>query len=656
MIETYNIKPLRIIGVLCFLTAMLLGSPSQADAATEPVVAHDVTLKLEGKTLPQPVPPIIVDDRLYIGVRAVGEAVGGVVDWNPDTRQVTVTRRSDKLVLTIDKPGAMLNGQPVSLETPPLIYADRTMVPLRFISETLGGGVNWEATTRTADILAKPARITAIDYTNGVGKATYKLTFSEPLTQVAPQQAGSKLAFTLYPALATGATLPPKGDGLVKAIGLTEGWRQVRFELEFSQVPTHRHKLSPDGTQLIIELDHMVTGAAFQKEGRIAMVNIAGTGKLSYTTLKLTNPDRLVVDIPGRLAPGTPASVDLNQGFLQKVRLAQFKPDTVRAVIDMSANPPAKIVQTDQGLQVQFVPQITAVKTERLSGKAKITFTGTLPVDATVKAVPDKKQVLITIPQGISGLTAPTVKVADGAIDTITVAPAGNNASLITIQLPYYLGHTVLSKNGEAAIVLEVVASPIYGKRIWIDAGHGKVPGGKDDPGTIGKVLKVYEKDVNLKVALELQKLLQAAGATVYMTRTGNEGPDFTNRPALVNALKPPVDLFLSIHHNSAASPTVRGIETYYWTTNPKSKRVAELVHPQVVKALGFPDRRIRSDSFFVIKATLAPSVLLELGYLSSPEEEKAIADPKYPARAAEGIKNGVFQYYWQEIQPATTN
>ncbi|HWH68184.1 MAG TPA: N-acetylmuramoyl-L-alanine amidase, partial [Candidatus Sulfotelmatobacter sp.] len=235
------------------------------------------------------------------------------------------------------------------------------------------------------------------------------------------------------------------------------------------------------------------------------------------------------------------------------------------------------------------------------------------------------------------------------------------NASLITIALPYYFGHTVVSKNGDSSIVVDLITSPVYGKRIWIDAGHGRIPGAKDDPGSIGKTYGTLEKTVNLQVALELQRKLQAAGATVYMTRTGDEGLDFTQRPALVNAVKPAIDLFVSIHHNSASDLKVRGIETYYWTTNPKSRTAAQKIHPALVKGLGFPDRNVRQDSFYVIKETKAPAVLLELGYLSNAAEEKAIAEPgvvakTYPAKAAEAIKNGILDYFTQEIKPAAAN
>ena len=61
-------------------------------------------------------------------------------------------------------------------------------------------------------------------------------------------------------------------------------------------------------------------------------------------------------------------------------------------------------------------------------------------------------------------------------------------------------------------VVVDLARSPLYGKRIWIDAGHGKIPGGADDPGAIGTTYGTREKVVNLEVALALQRLLEEAG------------------------------------------------------------------------------------------------------------------------------------------------
>ncbi|HWI61106.1 MAG TPA: N-acetylmuramoyl-L-alanine amidase family protein [Symbiobacteriaceae bacterium] len=626
--------------------------------------APTVNITVEGQPLQMPVPPVIVEDRTMVGVRFVGEAVGGTLNWDPVTRKVTVTRRSDTVILTVGSTQALVNNQAVELPVAPQIVNDRTMVPLRFIAEALGGTVEWDANTRTVNILRKPTVVSGMTYSNDPDRGRIVLTLSEAPLRVTPRTDGSTLSLELYPATVT-MSQPDRRilDAMVKELHLQTEGRTVRLAVQLWNTQNFRYTLSPDGNQLTVEIDHNVTAYQLQQDNRITNVDISATGKVKYTAFALSNPPRVVVDMPGvHLAQGVPETQAVTNPYITQIRAADRGADGVRMVLDLKAGVAFEALATDSGVRVQFLPRIEAVTTEKLQGKTRLTFTGTLPMDAKVTALADQRQIRIEVPQAKSALVSNVLKFADGTIDTVTVAPGATpNSSLITIALPYYLGHTVVSKAGDTNIIIDLVNSPIFGKRIWIDAGHGKIPGAKDDPGSIGKTYGTYEKAVNLQVALELQRKLQAAGATVFMTRTGDEGVDFTQRPALVNAVKPAVDLFVSIHHNSSTTLTVRGIETYYWTTNPKSRLVAQKLHAAIVKGLGFPDRNVRQDAFFVIKETKVPAVLLELGYLSNAVEEKAIGEPgvvvkTYPAKAAEAIKNGIFDYYWQEIRTAVAN
>lgn len=663
MIEIHNIKLPKMI-LLALLSALIVTVwATSGRAEAQPTV----NVNVEGQPLVMQVPPIIVSDRTMVGVRSVGEAVGGELIWDPINRQVTVIRRSDKIILTVGSTQALVNGQAVTLEVAPQIVNDRTMVPLRFIAEALGGTVEWDAATRTVNILRKPTAISGMTYTNGADKSRIVLNLSEPLLSVMPTAVGNDLTIDLYPAtLAFTPTDTQVLDGLVKGLRLTADGRTVRLTAQLSSTPSFRYVLSPDGTRLTIELDHTLTGYQVQQDNRIATVNIGATGKVTYTHFPVNSPApaRIVLDIPAvHLSANVPESFDVaNNPYVARIRAADKGADGVRVVLDLKVAASYEVIPTDGGLQVQILPRIETIKTEQLQGKTRLSINASLPMDAKVTAIPERKLIQVEIPQGRSALPHNLLTYADGAIDTITVSPgAARDSAIITIALPYYLGHTLISKAGDASVVIDMVSSPLLGRRIWIDAGHGKIPGAKDDPGSVGKTYGTYEKVVNLQVALELQKRLQAAGAIVHMTRTGDEGLDFTQRPALVNAVKPAVDLFVSIHHNSSTNATVRGTETYYWTTNPKSRVVAQFMHPAIVKGLGFPDRKIRQDSFYVIKETKAPSVLLELGYLSNAAEEHAIAEPgtvvkTYPAKAAEAIKNGIFDYFWQEIKAAAAN
>jgi len=661
MIEIQNMKITKIFVLVLAALLSLSAGPRTAGAAAP----LDVSITVEGIPLAMPVPPIIIEGRMLVGVRSVGEAVGGTVDWDPAKKAATVTRRADTVVLTLGKREALVNGKSMTMDVPAQLVGDRTMVPLRFIAEALGGAVEWNPDTMTANILRKPTFITALNYVRDVGKTRVVLTLSEPPISVKSLATADSLTLDLFPAtINTDQPTQLPFDALMKVVGLQAEGRTVHLQAQLWNPPAYRQFLSPDGTQLTIEFDYTVTGIQYMQDGRIPILNVASTGRLNYTTLDLADPTRLVLDLAGtHLSPLVPAAMDAGPTLVSRIRTGLFTrdPDTARVVLETTKKHPYDIVSTDLGLQVRFVPRLETVKTEKLQGKTRLTFATSLPIDAKVAVADNKKAITIEIPQAISELKESVIKIADGTIDTVTVARGTvKDSTLITVALPYYLGHTVVSKSGDAAVLLEIITSPVFGKRIWIDAGHGKIPGGANDPGATGTTYKTSEAEINLKVALELQKRLQDAGAIVFMTRTGIDGVNFTDRPDLVNAQKPPIDAFISIHHNSMpGGPAVRGTETYYWSTNPKSKALAAKVHPAVVTALGFPDRKIRNDqSFVVIKYTLAPAILVELGYLSNAAEEKAIAEPgvavkTYPGKAADGLKNGIFEYFWQEIQSA---
>lgn len=668
MIDTQNMKITKFMFLVLAACGILALMPLSAAAATPvPHAPPVINITVEGKRLEMPVPPAIVENRLLVGARFVAEAVGAEVGWNPATRQVTITRRSDMVIITLNKKEALVNGKTVVMEVPAQVVSDRTLVPLRFIAEALGGAAEWDQQTRTANILRKPTAVTDMKYIRDVGKTRLELSLSEPLLQVSPVETPEKaVLLDLYPAVIT-ADKPflILLDSLMRSAVLSVDGRTVRLNAQLWHQPTARQYLSPDGMTLTVEFAHTITGINHTVDGRVPIVSIASNGRLNYSTLELSDPSRLVFDLAGvRLGKEIPTTVDINQTPVSRIRAGQFSaaPEIARVVLDLVKSHPPEIVSTDLGIQLKFIPQVDVIKADKLQGKTRLTLPFSLPVDSLVTWAADRKQIQVHIPQGRSVMKESLIKVADGTIDTVEVADGPlPNSMVITVSLPYYLGHTVVSKSGDASVIIDIISSPVYGKRIWVDAGHGKIPGGKDDPGAIGATTKVKEKDLNLWIAQELKKQLEGAGAVVLMTRTGDEGIDFTERPDLVNKQRPPVDLFLSIHHNSTTNSTTRGTETYYWTTNPKSKILAEKIHPQLLKALGFPDRKVRQESFLVIQKTTMPAVLLELGYLSNPVEEKLIAEPgvavrTYPGKVAAAITAGIFDYFWQEIRPAGTN
>lgn len=184
--------------------------------------------------------------------------------------------------------------------------------------------------------------------------------------------------------------------------------------------------------------------------------------------------------------------------------------------------------------------------------------------------------------------------------------------------------------------------SLLKGKTIVVDPGHG----GKDT-GAIGLLKPVYERDVNMAVALVLANKLKAAGAHVILTRHSNdEFVSLAERVKLANENK--ADLFISIHQNQyPKDPSVNGTITYYYNT-AKSKPLAEVIEKQAISSLNGNESQseITQDKFYVISQNTRPAVLVEGCFLSNEEDLNNSILPDYQENLSSGIYHGILEYF----------
>src|SRR6056297_2667820 len=102
------------------------------------------SIMARGRNMKFDTPPVIKDGRTLIPVRAVSEAFGANVAWDPMQRTVTIVRGETEIVLGIDSMEAMVNGEQAPLDVPPEIMGGRTVVPLRFVLEKMGWECKWD--------------------------------------------------------------------------------------------------------------------------------------------------------------------------------------------------------------------------------------------------------------------------------------------------------------------------------------------------------------------------------------------------------------------------------------------------------------------------------------------------------------------------------
>lgn len=195
----------------------------------------------------------------------------------------------------------------------------------------------------------------------------------------------------------------------------------------------------------------------------------------------------------------------------------------------------------------------------------------------------------------------------------------------------------------------------LAGVKIAIDPGHGGMhTGGKGNGG-------LMEKDINLAVALDLQKILVSWGARVVMTRVQDGqfhvqvDDDLDARVGIVNAAKP--DLFLSIHTNYVANAGPRGFEVWVprcsGQRNAQSRDLADLLRKELADVWGnAQDRGTKDDhNLRVLKGTWCPAALVELEFVSNPAVERQLGNPEKQRELATAIAEATYGWAQRNLR-----
>ena len=327
---------------------------------------------------------------------------------------------------------------------------------------------------------------------------------------------------------------------------------------------------------------------------------------VAYNTVVLSNPGRVVVNIPTSwLSPKVEKSLDIDSPFASKVRAAQFNPTTVRIVVETTVGRANYRIYT-------------------LSG-------GT----AACRIVMDFGD----IGPGTAGAE---IKFPDGSEADSGGAAASGSGSGTPAAAPAGTPEVEKSEPNFSA--------GIAGKKITLDAGHGG-----SDSGAIGPT-GITEKSITLRIAKEVQNLLTAAGAQVFMTRTTDVEVSPKRAAATDNeelqarcdtANQNQSDIFVSIHMDSFTSSDAKGTTGYYYSKGTSAgRRLADAVRAGVIAQIGTESRGTQSCNFYVVKYTKMPATLVEVAFISNPAEEKLMNSDAGVKKAARGIVDGIGNFF----------
>lgn len=336
---------------------------------------------------------------------------------------------------------------------------------------------------------------------------------------------------------------------------------------------------------------------------------------------------------------GAPTSIVMDDGIAKSATLSQSGPDTVVKI------------ETPKAIDVEDLKVFT-LKKDTVNNKPY-----RMVVDIQKKGVTLRDNYYGKKPAAPVAEKAPAkvaeVKSAPKAVEKPSAKPAVKPAELPAKSVPKV-------EPKQPAVVPAVPQKPIpqvvnyrttggiSGKIIVLDPGHGG-----SDPGAIGPT-GLQEKQVTLPVAEYLKSILEAKGAKVILTRTtdvdvyGPHASGVDELQARVNVANGnQADAFMSIHINSFSNPNVGGIATYYFDGSDQSKKLASSVQGQIAEHSGFNgDRGIQPGNLYVLRHSLMPSILVELGFISNPTEEGHLKESSTQKGFANELAKGLELYF----------
>jgi len=344
------------------------------------------------------------------------------------------------------------------------------------------------------------------------------------------------------------------------------------------------------------------------------------TGTTVIQTIALTNSGQLLIQANQGLSYRGSADPSSNTYNLS-ISSAQISPQLQRPVLP--ANSPVERVRLTQiGSTVVVGLKVTPgwqIRENNSGNPQQIAFqlvrSGTSPT-AQVPAYPNPGSNPIPInPQ----IPLPSYPVRPGRpFPTPVPSPS------FPPSTPSYPNNPSIPNRGRGIVV--------------IDPGHGG-----PDVGAVGN--GIYEKNVVLPIALQLGRYLQQMGYAVVYTRTEDMNVELQPRVDLAEQVR--ANVFVSVHANSLESrlSNISGIETYYAPGATSGQQLAATVHQQIISLTGAKDRNIRAARFFVIRKTSMPSILVETGFVTNPQEAANLNNRAYQDRMALAIARGVDQF-----------
>ncbi len=618
--------------------------------------------------------------RTLVPIRAITEQLGAKVTWDNSTQTAHVYYEGKDIALTLESDTAYVNGKAVALPDgiPAKLMSyngvNRTMVPLRFLSEEMGLNVGWDSISNVIKLNRPLQRIENISYSKNDGVEEFVITASDKVSYVDYFVDGtglnrdSKIVLKVGNVVLAEDKIATDSNGnVVKQInqGAIKNFIAVQktdadvpeVEMEINLSKARGYEIKEAGNQLIISLNNSVSEIYVENLIGEEYIVAKATEEPVFKVSKWPEKNKYIVDIMGTKLENAGEGIQelaINNKAIKKVTYAQLDAKEIygegkwvtRIVLELADFRDADKVEVKPlgtQLLIHLDKKVGEKPIEYYALDKKSSLLKILAKNAKNQSIyydRDDNILRVKINKEDAALTKNTFEPDDQRVSRIEVGESGDYYN-VKVYLSRGVSYSQEYSQTDALafrIYTEnrIVRTDKGRKLIVIDAGHG----GKD-PGAISPIDGTKEKDVNLKFALRLQQLLENNGFDAYLTRSTDKYLGLYTITDIANDLK--ADAFISIHANTAQNSSAKGIETLYG----QSPLYAKAIHRNIIKMTGATDRGIKTRmDLAVIRTSDMSAVLIETGFLSNREDLKNLHDNEYIDKLNQGILNGLLEYF----------
>ncbi len=394
----------------------------------------------------------------------------------------------------------------------------------------------------------------------------------------------------------------------------------------------------------------------YKKQGEYEVAKIKVNSYKGYNVIKLKNPDRVVIDIPNAYLEEGNNTIKVDGEIIKSIRHDNVTKTSARVILDILKDSVYEILEEKDGLKVLVKKSVKSKDTTpgkisySISGDRvclkinKLGFTnneGKNISNYNEKYDIKNKTYTIIFDKDMANLKDEILKIDDKYLNKIEVINTKHKTKIVFFAKGNFLYEVISREKTEDTVILILKKSAKKKKIVVIDAGHG----GKEDPGAVYKLFN--EKHMNLDIALRVEECLKKKNISTYMTRKSDVYLSTYERANIANKLN--ASLFVCIHNNAFTNEEAKGTETLYNPNNSddnvsiSNKKFAVIMQNNMIKALGTVDRGIKErPNIAVLRKTTMPGVLVEVGFLTNPEEFKLLNDGAFRQKAAQAIADSI--------------